>query len=229
VAESGEPAARAGWWRRWRWRIVVGAVAFGVLAGVPDLWENIAVASYLDDEASAPSAPVAIVLGAKVNGDQPTPFLAGRLDLAVRLYTAGKVKVILVSGAQRGPYYDEPAAMRDYLLARHIPARAIVLDRAGFTTWDTCARAKLVFGVTRATVVTNTFHVPRATELCRASGIDAHGVGASSWDQGWGATLWGYFREAPAAAEALWQVVTRPAPQVPGPPETSVADALTGH
>ena len=208
----------------------MGAVVLlGVLAGVPDVWENVAVGGFLRDEASVPSEPVAIVLGAKVNGDEPTPFLAGRLDVAARLYTAGRIRVILVSGARRGADYNEPKAMRDYLVAHHIPAGVIVLDYAGFTTWDTCARAKLVFNVTRAVVISNTFHVSRSTELCRASGIDAYGVGASSWDQGWPATLWGYFREIPAAGEAAWQVLTKPAPAVPGPPQPSVTDALSAH
>ena len=192
---------------------------------IPDVWENIAVSPYLRDEASVPAEPVAIVLGARVNGDEPTPFLAGRLDVAARLYNSGRVRVILVSGARRGADYDEPRAMRDYLVAHRIPASAIVLDEAGFTTWDTCARAKLVFGIAHAIVVSNTFHVPRATELCRASGIDAYGVGAGSWDQGWPATLWGYFREIPAAGEAGWQVLTTPAPRVSGPPQSISTDA----
>ena len=60
-----------------------------------------------------PPAPVALVLGARVypNGT-PSPFLAARLDLAHRLYQAGKVQVVLVSGDNMAPEYNEPDAMR---------------------------------------------------------------------------------------------------------------------
>ena len=74
-------------------------------------------AGHIYTESDVPAAPVALVLGAQVNPDgTPSAFLAARLDLAKRLYDAGLVEMIIVSGDHLAPEFDEPAAMRDYLI-----------------------------------------------------------------------------------------------------------------
>ena len=131
--------------------------------------------------ATVPSAPVALVLGAKVYPDgTPSPFLAARLDLAKQLYDAGKVRVVLVSGDNGAPEYNEPDAMRAYLIRAGMPAEDVVADYAGFDTYDSCSRARRIFGVRQAIVVTQTFHLERAVALCRTQGVDATGVGDDS-------------------------------------------------
>jgi vancomycin permeability regulator SanA len=121
------------------------------------------------------------VLGAQVDPDgSPSPFLAARLELARRLYVAGKVRVLLVSGDNMHHNYDEPDAMRSWLVAHGVPAGKVVRDYAGFDTYDSCARAVRIFGVHRAIVVTQAFHIPRAVTLCRHLGMDADGVGDES-------------------------------------------------
>jgi vancomycin permeability regulator SanA len=180
-----------------------------LLATAPTLWERWVAAPVLRDAATVPDTPVALVFGARVDGDAPTAFLASRLDQAVRLLHAGKVRRILVSGNNDGHGYDEPGVMRAYLLAHGVPAARITVDEAGFTTWDTCVRARQVFGVHRATLITQTFHVARAVTLCRAAGVTGYGVGVDSASVGLGSTVWGYFREYFAADKALWTVLTR--------------------
>lgn len=126
--------------------------------------------------ADAPAEPVALVFGAGVTGLRPSPFLARRLDIAIGLYRAGRVRVIVCSGDHAGPNYDEPAAMRAYLLAHGIPAARIVLDGQGMDTWASCWRARHVYGITAVLLVSQDFHIPRAIALCRAAGISAYGV-----------------------------------------------------
>lgn len=92
--------------------------------------------------AEVPAMPAALVLGAGVHGGKPTPMLAARLDIAAELYHAGKVRALLLSGDNSRKDYDEPTVMRDYLIAKGVPAGKIVLDYAGFDTWDSCVRAK---------------------------------------------------------------------------------------
>jgi len=70
--------------------------------------------------------------------------------------------------------------MADYLVAHGIPAAKVVRDFAGRDTYDSCARAKRIFGVEHLTVVTQTYHLPRAVATCRALGLDAIGVGTPS-------------------------------------------------
>ena len=130
---------------------------------------------------NAPTRQVAIVFGAKVNRDgTPSVVLRDRVETAVALYKSGKVEKLLMSGEYRFVDYNEPESMRQYALTLGIPDSAIVLDYAGRRTYDTCYRAKDIFGVNSAVLVTQRFHLPRALFLCNAFGIDAVGVEAES-------------------------------------------------
>ena len=133
----------------------------------------------LIDPDSAPARSVAIVFGAGVRSDGVlTPMLADRMDTAIALYRAGKVRKLLVSGDNRFVDYNEPGAMYDYAVARGVPAADVVRDYAGRRTYDTCYRAGAIFGVQDALLVTQRFHLPRALFTCRNLGIDALGVSA---------------------------------------------------
>ncbi|GGP43930.1 SanA/YdcF family protein [Saccharothrix coeruleofusca] len=214
--------------RRVRWKrvlVVVGLLA--VLASVPWVWVRTSSAPYRHTAAEVPEAPVALVLGAGIRNGRPTPFLAGRLDVAADLYHRGKVEVLLVSGDNSTPDYDEPTAMRTYLIGRGVPERAVVADYAGLDTWDSCTRAKRVFGVRRATVVTQEFHLPRAVALCRSAGLEAFGVGHET-SRAWAVTTaYGHFREAVASIKAVWDgLVAKPDPRFLGPEEDGVTRAL---
>ncbi len=214
--------------RRIRWkRVLVVTALLGVLASVPWIWVLTAGAPYRYAAADVPETPVALVLGAGLKDGRPTPFLAGRLDVAADLYRRGKVKVLLVSGDNSRTDYDEPSAMRGYLVDKGVPGRVIVADYAGLDTWDSCSRAKRVFGVSRLTVVTQEFHLPRAVALCREAGLEAFGVGHDTWDPWWQTTAYGYFREAFASGKAMWDgLVVRRDPQFLGPLENGVTRAL---
>lgn len=128
-------------------------------------------------EDDVPARPVAIVFGAEVrrNGT-PSAVLRDRLETAVSLYKRGKVEKLLMSGDNRFVDYNEPEAMRRYALGLGVPDADIVLDYAGRRTYDTCYRAKEIFGVKSAVLVTQRFHLPRALFLCNAFGMDAVGV-----------------------------------------------------
>src|SRR5215212_2568050 len=124
----------------------------------------------------APVRQVAIVFGAQVrrNG-MPSAVLRDRIETAVALYTEGKVEKLLMSGDNRFGNYNEPEAMRQYALSAGVPDEAIVLDYAGRRTYDTCYRAKAIFGVKKALLVTQGFHLPRAVFLCNMLGMDTVG------------------------------------------------------
>ena len=125
-----------------------------------------------------PKRYVAIVLGAGVVDGAPSDVLADRLATALALYKAGRIERFLVTGDHGLPDYDEVAAMQRYLLDAGVPATAIFLDHAGFRTLDSMVRAKEVFQVEGAVVVTQAFHLARAVYLARAQGIDAVGIAA---------------------------------------------------
>ncbi|MER6007276.1 ElyC/SanA/YdcF family protein [Nonomuraea angiospora] len=174
-----------------------------------------------------PVAQAALVLGAGLYGTQPTPMLAHRLDIAAELYRAGKVRALLLSGDNSRKEYDEPTAMRDYLLRRGVPERVMVLDYAGFDTWDSCVRARKVFGARQVTVVTQEFHLPRAVTLCRTAGLEAFGVGDDSTRE-FAAPTYAYAtRELLATAKAFADaMVLHSDPVYPGPREVSLTNIL---
>lgn len=200
------------------------AVGVAALALVPAMWIQVAGTPRIRTEADVPAEPVAIVFGAGLWDGKPSPYLAHRLDAAVRLYTAGRVRVLLVTGDNSRTSYDEPDAMRSYLVAHGVPQRRIVTDYAGFDTWDSCARARRIFGVDRAVLVSQGFHVRRAVELCEAAGIDAYGVGVDEkHDLTWFASG---AREVLAADKAAWDAAVRPDPHFLGPHDDRIARAL---
>ncbi|MFH1047450.1 MAG: ElyC/SanA/YdcF family protein [Patescibacteria group bacterium] len=125
---------------------------------------------------------VAIVFGAGLINQNSTPsdMLADRLTTAARLFHAGKVKSILVSGDNRFDHYSEPDVMRRVLVENYgLPEQAIHTDYAGRRTYDTCARAHELWGVRHAILVTQDYHLPRAIMTCEALGIESQGVSGS--------------------------------------------------
>lgn len=168
----------------------------------------------------APRVPVAIVFGAGLRRDgTPTPVLRDRVATAADLFFAGKVDRLLMSGDNRFEDYNEPGAMRDYALSLGVPAEAIVLDYAGRRTYDTCYRARDIFAVPAAILVTQGFHIPRALYTCHALGLPAVGVPVDRRSYRRGPALFWNFREVFATVVAFWELhVTHPVP-VLGPPE----------
>jgi len=154
-----------------------------------------------------PVRRVAIVFGAGLwrNGS-PTPVLADRVTAAANLYFAGKVEKLLMSGDNRFVDYNEPEAMRQLALSLGVPNDAIVLDYAGRRTYDTCYRAKAIFKVDQAILVTQAFHMPRAIYLCNRLGVDALGVESDLRTYPKSSLLYWNIREQFATAAAWWDV-----------------------
>ncbi len=160
-----------------------------------------------------PQRSVALVLGAGLWPDgSPTPILADRVATAVDLHRAGVVQTLLFSGDNRFVDYNEPQRMLEYATRLGVPEEAVVLDYAGRRTYDSCYRARVIFGVEQAVVVTQRFHVARALYLCDALGVDAVGIVADRRQYSNQRFVW-QVREHLALALAWWDVnVRRPVP-----------------
>ncbi len=163
----------------------------------------------------APTRRVAIVFGAGLRRDgTPSPVLEDRVATAAELYFSKKVEKLLMSGDNRFLDYNEPGAMLNYALKLGVPRADIVLDYAGRRTYDTCYRAKVIFGVSAAILVTQDFHLPRALFTCNALGLPAVGVSADRRPYTGPANL----REYPASLVAIWDVwISRPLPVLGNP------------
>lgn len=168
------------------------------------------------DVADVPAAEVAIVPGALVKPDgKMSAMLVDRVRQAARLWHAGKVEKVLVSGDHHTWAYDEPDTMRKALVRYGVPPRDVFEDHAGFDTWATMVRARSIFDVRHAVVVTNGFHMPRALFLAEEAGIDATGLTADLHD-------WGYQGDKSSVREILSRVkaiadVTLDTPAMAGP------------
>ena len=156
---------------------------------------------------AAPDAPVAIVFGAGLTRDgSPSAVLRDRVETAAELYFAGKVKKLLMSGDNRFIYHNEPGAMHAYALELGVPDQDIALDYAGRSTYETCYRARAIFGVEEALLVTQSFHLPRAIYTCNQLGIHGLGVPATVRQYRQRSYLYWHIRELGATLAMLWDV-----------------------
>ncbi|MDO5066787.1 MAG: ElyC/SanA/YdcF family protein [Propionibacteriaceae bacterium] len=184
--------------RRRRLEIAVAAASLAllgpILVGVAHAaWSSSGRVYGAGDD--VPARDVLLVLGAHAHPGRPSRFLQARLDLAVELFNSGKGRAIIVSGANTKASNHETQVMEDYLVSRGIPRSKIVQDGAGFDTYDSCIRARDVYGVRELTLVSQMYHVQRAVATCRALGVDAIAVGDVTARQ-WAAThLKGELRE----------------------------------
>jgi SanA protein len=127
--------------------------------------------------ADTPARPAAIVFGAGYwPSGRLSDALADRMDTAIELYRAGKVNKLLLTGDNRFEYYNEPGRMMEYALAQGVPREDLVLDYAGRRTYDSCFRARAIFGLERAVLVTQAFHLPRAVYTCDRLGLEVVGT-----------------------------------------------------
>ena len=117
-----------------------------------------------------------IVLGCGVWGETPSSLLSDRLDAAIKLYRSGVAPKLLMSGDHGQEGYDEVSVMRRYALEHGVPSEDIFMDHAGFSSYETMWRAARVFGVKRALVVTQKYHLFRSLYDALAFGIEADGA-----------------------------------------------------
>jgi len=199
--------------------IAVALAGLALVLGLREWVERRYSAQIYESVEAVPPRPVALVLGAGLWPDGSlTPVLADRVATAADLYRAGKVEKLLCSGDNRRVDYNEPAAMKAYAVRLGVPEEDVVLDYAGRRTYDSCYRARAIFGVERAVVVTQRFHTARSLYTCEALGLDVVAVTANRRVYAARQVVW-KTREYLALVLAWWDVnVRRPTP-VLGKPE----------
>jgi SanA protein len=158
--------------------IILGILGIGCLLFYISKSTQNAIYTAVD---SLPSKYVAVIFGAGIRPDgTPSKYLKDRLDAGIFLYNNQKVKRILLSGDNGHKSYDELQVMKDYCVKAGVPKRDIFVDYAGFDTYSTVYRAKDLFKVDNAIMVTQAYHLKRALFLCRNLNIDAVGFAADN-------------------------------------------------
>lgn len=201
----------------------LGALAL-LLVLLPRLITGLYAADRIYQESGSPSNRVAIIFGAGLRRDgTPTAMLRDRILTGAQLYFSGKVEKLLMSGDNRFVSYNEPESMRQFALSIGVPDEAIVLDYAGRRTYDTCYRARAIFGVESAVLVTQEFHLPRALFLCNMLGLDTTGVAAGNVYWNGSPFVWDLREQLATILAFLDLYVSNPAP-VLGRPEPIFVD-----
>ena len=131
-----------------------------------------------------PANKVGLIMGTSktIGSGIENLYFKYRIDAAVELYKAGKIKYIIVSGDNRSIYYNEPMNMKKELMKRGIPELVIYLDYAGFRTFDSVIRGKEIFGQSSFTIISQEFQNKRAIFIARHFGINAIGYNAKDVD-----------------------------------------------
>lgn len=204
-------------------KVILGFIVFflvllAILGTVPRMLTRLYADPRLYDPTSSPSGRVALVFGAGLYRDgSPTPVLRDRVATAVDLYKLGKVEKLLMSGnLSRG--HNEPGAMRTYALGLGVAEQDIILDNGGLRTYDTCYRARDIYGLDSAVLVTQAFHLPRAIYTCNLLGVSAVGVPADMRQYRRSSQTFWNMRETFATAVALWEIhLSQPKPILGNP------------
>lgn len=155
-----------------------------IVFAIPLTLRQIIIATYAPqiytDMVEIPETRVAIVFGAGLTdyAKKPSAVLEDRILTAVELYKLGKVQKIIMSGDNRFEDYNEPQVMVDFAVSQGVPLLDLQPDYAGRRTYDTCYRAKEIFGLSKAILITQEFHLPRAMYLCDSLGIESIGMAA---------------------------------------------------
>ena len=162
---------------------------------------------------------MALVFGAglRPNGT-PSDALRDRVLSAVDLYNAEKVQKLLMTGDNSTKNYDEVSAMKQLAVDAGVKEDDVVLDYAGFDTYDSCYRARDIFGLNNIIAVSQEFHLPRVVFTCSALGIDTVGYVADK--QPYISARFWKVRESLARVKAWGEVVIlRPKPKFLGDKE----------
>jgi SanA protein len=190
--------------------LVLGVLLLAIPRFITGIYSN----PRINSVSNASPERVAIVFGAGLRRDgTPTTILRDRVETAAALYKQGKVEKLLFSGDNSFLDYNEPGSMKEYALQLGVPEQDIVLDFAGRRTYDTCYRAKAIFGLERALLVTQPYHLPRAVFTCNMLGLKSTGVYADNYPYRKVSLGYWNLRELPATLVAFWELyISKPQP-----------------
>ena len=164
--------------------IAVAIYALAVNAYVVVSTEDLMLSS--SETAKIEGADCILVLGCLVKPDgTPSDMLHDRLLTATEVYNimkqAGNGAPLLMSGDSGTAGYDEVGAMRDFAVSAGV-GEEILLDPAGFSTYESVLRAKELYGAEKIVIVTQSYHLHRALFIAEALGVEAYGVSADVRD-----------------------------------------------
>ena len=148
----------------------------------------------------------AIVFGAGINkAGFPTKVLIDRLETTIQLFNQRKLQKILISGG-KAKNTSEAIIMQNYLIDHGIPKEILLKDEEGFSTFDTLKRAKEIFQIQQAILITQKFHLPRAIGIAEMLHMDVVGVTADRRRYKITSLIWWNLRELFAWLRVIYRM-----------------------
>lgn len=131
-------------------------------------------------EKEVPKTNVGIIFGAGINGNRPSKYLKDRLDAGILLYKSKKINKILLSGDNGREDHDELTVMKEYCYNKGVDSTKIYIDYAGFDTYSTMSRAKYIFKIDTAILISQKYHLNRAVYIGNKMGVNSIGFSANT-------------------------------------------------
>jgi len=156
------------------WLCIIMALWFG--------WVYWQIAQVAADDQQRPVDAIA-VFGAAEYAGHPSPVLHARLDHALELYQHHIAPYIITLGGGRdgslppGTPNSEGAVGFDYLLARGVPATALIAETTSSDTEQSVHHLEQIAALHNfrtIVVVSDGTHLFRIRELCRADGLSIY-------------------------------------------------------
>ena len=160
--------------------VLIGILSLIGIFGADRLVEKSASDKVFNSTKEIPHNKVGLFLGTGkiLTNGRINLYYKYRIEAAVKLFKAGKVDFILVSGDNSTKDYDEPSTIKEDLIKKGIPSSKLYLDYAGFRTLDSVVRCKEIFGQSSITVISQQFHNERAIYIAKRNDINAIGFNA---------------------------------------------------
>jgi SanA protein len=127
------------------------------------------------NDAKLPDCDVGIIFGAGLRNNGPGKYLKDRLDAGIKLYKKNRIQKLLLSGDNGNTSHDEIIVMKEYCYENGVDTTKIFVDYAGFDTYSTLYRAKHIFKVNKAILISQNYHLDRAVFLGNRLGIRSYG------------------------------------------------------
>jgi vancomycin permeability regulator SanA len=203
---AGTFAPQARWHIPWRWILFIGFIAINfLLISIISVQVSYRIRIHKQMITLPYDAQAAIILGAALKPDGSlSDVLSDRVKTGVELYKSRSVRYLIMSGDDGKNNRDEVSVMAKAAREAGVPANAIIVDGKGYRTYESCKNAIQTYHVTKAVVVTQRFHLPRALFLCNELGIEAYGFAADK--QTYTKISWFQFRDILASVKAFWDV-----------------------
>ena len=124
------------------------------------------------------TADAAIVLGAAVWSNRPSPVFRERINHAINLYQSGRVRKIIFTGGQGNSNEPtESASAKQYALQHGVKEADILLESKSHNTYENLCFAKRIankYKLARILIVSDPLHMRRAVLMARDTGIEAY-------------------------------------------------------